>query len=324
MAAARRLRRPAVDVERPAELRRPHRTRGRPRVDRAATSRRRSPSDRPPVGLGLTMEAIHNNPAFFELIADRAWEPNRPASTRGSASSAGSVTATRPGVAGVAAARRVGAERDEPVDLSRVVHRIAVPLRTTTAHARRRRSTTTCGRPCTTTRPTWCAADHGTDPGAGGPATTSRWRASPCCCGSRPPVQRPALVDPERTRGPRHGSWRCSTTSTPWRRPGPPLRLDTWVAAARRWAADDDGAAGAGGQRPPPRDGVEHAGEPVAGRLLRADLGRACRRLPQAAMGTVGAVPAARHSSRTAATAPRPRWTRRTPHPRGGVHRERP
>jgi alpha-N-acetylglucosaminidase len=31
-------------------------------------------SDRPPVGLGLTMEAIHNNPAFFELVADRAWE----------------------------------------------------------------------------------------------------------------------------------------------------------------------------------------------------------------------------------------------------------
>jgi alpha-N-acetylglucosaminidase len=30
-------------------------------------------SGRPPVGLGLTMEAIHNNPAFFELIADRAW-----------------------------------------------------------------------------------------------------------------------------------------------------------------------------------------------------------------------------------------------------------
>ena len=30
-------------------------------------------SDRPPVGLGLAMEAIHNNPAFFELIADRAW-----------------------------------------------------------------------------------------------------------------------------------------------------------------------------------------------------------------------------------------------------------
>ncbi|MEJ3743531.1 alpha-N-acetylglucosaminidase TIM-barrel domain-containing protein [Actinomycetes bacterium KLBMP 9797] len=30
-------------------------------------------SDRPPVGLGLTMEAIHNNPAFYALIADRAW-----------------------------------------------------------------------------------------------------------------------------------------------------------------------------------------------------------------------------------------------------------
>ncbi|HEX6358345.1 alpha-N-acetylglucosaminidase TIM-barrel domain-containing protein [Actinophytocola sp.] len=31
-------------------------------------------SDRPPVGLGLTMEAIHNNPAFFELVTDRAWD----------------------------------------------------------------------------------------------------------------------------------------------------------------------------------------------------------------------------------------------------------
>ncbi len=30
-------------------------------------------ADRPPVGLGLAMEAVHNNPAFFELIADRAW-----------------------------------------------------------------------------------------------------------------------------------------------------------------------------------------------------------------------------------------------------------
>lgn len=30
-------------------------------------------STHPPTGLGLTMEAIHNNPAFFELIADRAW-----------------------------------------------------------------------------------------------------------------------------------------------------------------------------------------------------------------------------------------------------------
>jgi alpha-N-acetylglucosaminidase len=27
----------------------------------------------PPIGLGLTMEAVHTNPAFFELIADRAW-----------------------------------------------------------------------------------------------------------------------------------------------------------------------------------------------------------------------------------------------------------
>lgn len=30
-------------------------------------------ADHPPAGLGLTMEAIHNNPAFFELITDRAW-----------------------------------------------------------------------------------------------------------------------------------------------------------------------------------------------------------------------------------------------------------
>lgn len=30
-------------------------------------------ADRPPVGLGLTMEAIHTNPAFFELVTDRAW-----------------------------------------------------------------------------------------------------------------------------------------------------------------------------------------------------------------------------------------------------------
>jgi alpha-N-acetylglucosaminidase len=29
---------------------------------------------RPPVGLGLTMEAIHNNPAFFALVTDRAWQ----------------------------------------------------------------------------------------------------------------------------------------------------------------------------------------------------------------------------------------------------------
>jgi alpha-N-acetylglucosaminidase len=41
-------------------------------------------SDRPPVGLGLTMEAIHNNPAFFELIADRAWR-DEPAGGRGDA-----------------------------------------------------------------------------------------------------------------------------------------------------------------------------------------------------------------------------------------------
>ncbi|KAA1397667.1 alpha-N-acetylglucosaminidase TIM-barrel domain-containing protein [Aeromicrobium ginsengisoli] len=30
-------------------------------------------SNHPPVGVGLTMEAIHNNPVFFELVADRAW-----------------------------------------------------------------------------------------------------------------------------------------------------------------------------------------------------------------------------------------------------------
>jgi alpha-N-acetylglucosaminidase len=30
-------------------------------------------SDRPPVGLGLAMEAIHVTPAFYELVADRAW-----------------------------------------------------------------------------------------------------------------------------------------------------------------------------------------------------------------------------------------------------------
>jgi alpha-N-acetylglucosaminidase len=35
-------------------------------------------SDRPPVGLGLTMEAIHTTPAFFELIADRAWSSAPP------------------------------------------------------------------------------------------------------------------------------------------------------------------------------------------------------------------------------------------------------
>ncbi|MEI8411959.1 MULTISPECIES: alpha-N-acetylglucosaminidase [unclassified Kribbella] len=32
-------------------------------------------SSHPPVGLGLSMEAIHNNPVFFELIADLAWNP---------------------------------------------------------------------------------------------------------------------------------------------------------------------------------------------------------------------------------------------------------
>lgn len=30
-------------------------------------------ADIPPVGLGLTMEAIHNNPAFFELATDQIW-----------------------------------------------------------------------------------------------------------------------------------------------------------------------------------------------------------------------------------------------------------
>lgn len=47
-----------------------------PIADLAATSRtieEALASDQPPVGLGLTMEAIHNNPAFFELVTDRAW-----------------------------------------------------------------------------------------------------------------------------------------------------------------------------------------------------------------------------------------------------------
>lgn len=35
-------------------------------------------ADRPPVGLGLAMEAVHNNPAFFELVADRAWDEPTP------------------------------------------------------------------------------------------------------------------------------------------------------------------------------------------------------------------------------------------------------
>ncbi|MDQ7911196.1 alpha-N-acetylglucosaminidase TIM-barrel domain-containing protein [Phytohabitans sp. ZYX-F-186] len=29
----------------------------------------------PPVGLGLAMEAIHNNPAYFELVTDQIWHP---------------------------------------------------------------------------------------------------------------------------------------------------------------------------------------------------------------------------------------------------------
>lgn len=37
-------------------------------LDSALQSRRQAP-----VGIGLTMEAIHNNPVFFELVADRAW-----------------------------------------------------------------------------------------------------------------------------------------------------------------------------------------------------------------------------------------------------------
>lgn len=32
-------------------------------------------SPNPPIGLGLSMEAIHNNPVFFELITDLAWNP---------------------------------------------------------------------------------------------------------------------------------------------------------------------------------------------------------------------------------------------------------
>lgn len=47
-----------------------------PVADLATTSRNLEEAlaaDRPPVGLGLTMEAVHNNPAFFELVADRAW-----------------------------------------------------------------------------------------------------------------------------------------------------------------------------------------------------------------------------------------------------------
>jgi alpha-N-acetylglucosaminidase len=52
-----------------------------PVADLASTSRNLEESlaaDRPPVGLGLTMEAVHNNPAFFELVTDRAWERETP------------------------------------------------------------------------------------------------------------------------------------------------------------------------------------------------------------------------------------------------------
>ena len=48
-----------------------------PIADLAATDRELSAalaSPRPPIGLGLTMEAIHNNPAFFALVTDRAWQ----------------------------------------------------------------------------------------------------------------------------------------------------------------------------------------------------------------------------------------------------------
>jgi len=48
-----------------------------PVADLASTSRNLEDalaSDRPPIGLGLAMEAIHNNPAFFELVTDWAWQ----------------------------------------------------------------------------------------------------------------------------------------------------------------------------------------------------------------------------------------------------------
>ncbi len=50
--------------------------RSEPVADLVATDRNLEAAlsaGRPPVGLGLTMEAVHNNPAFFELIADRVW-----------------------------------------------------------------------------------------------------------------------------------------------------------------------------------------------------------------------------------------------------------
>jgi alpha-N-acetylglucosaminidase len=52
-----------------------------PIADLSSTSRNLEEalaSDSPPVGLGLTMEAVHNNPAFFELVADRAWAEETP------------------------------------------------------------------------------------------------------------------------------------------------------------------------------------------------------------------------------------------------------
>ena len=48
-----------------------------PIADLAATDREISAAlaaPHPPIGLGLTMEAIHNNPAFFALVTDRAWQ----------------------------------------------------------------------------------------------------------------------------------------------------------------------------------------------------------------------------------------------------------
>lgn len=50
--------------------------RSEPVADLAATDHNLEAAlaaDRAPAGLGLTMEAIHNNPAFFELITDRVW-----------------------------------------------------------------------------------------------------------------------------------------------------------------------------------------------------------------------------------------------------------
>jgi alpha-N-acetylglucosaminidase len=52
-----------------------------PVADLATTSRNLEEAlaaEAPPVGLGLTMEAVHNNPAFFELVTDRAWTAATP------------------------------------------------------------------------------------------------------------------------------------------------------------------------------------------------------------------------------------------------------